>query len=283
MDKKGLLSIGQMAELNHTTIATLRLYDKEGLLTPTYTDPETGYRYYDIRKNARLDLIAYMKELGMSLGEIRSVLKSGDLTRIESILVERDEQIYREIRDLKMQHNAVKRAIHAIERYRKSPDKGTISLEFIERRYICGIPCGKNSYQGNIQDFEDCLTELRTSLIAKQIPEIHTYSVGTSIRGEDFAAGRFLADQIFIFADYTLYKERQDVQIVDSGMYACIYADNYDDELSYAGRLLDYCREHHYHIFGNYFCEILSEFKIFDEDQRGMFLRLQVPIDFVRA
>ncbi|WP_207727357.1 MerR family transcriptional regulator [Clostridium vitabionis] len=269
-----------MAELNHTTVATLRLYDKEGLLTPTYTDPATGYRYYDIQKNARLDMIQYMKELGMSLGEIRSVLKSGDLARIESILAERNEQIYAEIRDLKTQQNAVERAIHALERYRKSPVRGTISLEFNERRYIWAMPCTKNFYDGDLADFEDCLTELRNALIQNHIPKIHTYSIGTSILRKDFEERRFAVDQVFILGDYTLYKTRNDLRIVDAGMYACIYADNYDEEVSYANRLFAYCREHHYRFSGDYICEVLSEFNVFDENRRNMFLRLQVPIQF---
>ena len=37
-----------------------------------FTDPDTGYRYYDIAQNARLDMIAYMKELGMSLADFFS-------------------------------------------------------------------------------------------------------------------------------------------------------------------------------------------------------------------
>lgn len=62
-----LLSIGKMAEMNRLTVATLRLYDELGLLHPRRKDPESGYRYYDMAQNARLDMIAYMKELGMSL------------------------------------------------------------------------------------------------------------------------------------------------------------------------------------------------------------------------
>ena len=58
-----LMSIGKMAEMNHVTVATLRLYDKLGLLRPRHVDPDTGYRYYDIQQNARLDLIAYMYEV----------------------------------------------------------------------------------------------------------------------------------------------------------------------------------------------------------------------------
>ena len=42
------LTIGQMAKLNRISQQTLRLYDREGLLTPMITDPNTGYRYYHI-------------------------------------------------------------------------------------------------------------------------------------------------------------------------------------------------------------------------------------------
>lgn len=134
--KEGLLSIGEMARLNHITIATLRLYDREGLLKPAFVDPDSGYRYYDIYQNARLDMIAYMKELGMRLQEIQTVLSTGDITRIEAILAEKYEQIHKEIRALEIRRNAVERAIRAMERYRKSPVKGTISLEYNDRRYF---------------------------------------------------------------------------------------------------------------------------------------------------
>ena len=41
-----LLKIGEMAELNHISTQTLRLYSKNKLLEPQYMDAETGYRYY---------------------------------------------------------------------------------------------------------------------------------------------------------------------------------------------------------------------------------------------
>ena len=40
--KNELISIGKMAEINQITIATLRLYDKIGLLHPRFVDTETG-------------------------------------------------------------------------------------------------------------------------------------------------------------------------------------------------------------------------------------------------
>lgn len=63
-------------------------------------------------------------------------------------------------------------------------------------------------------------------------------------------------------------------------MYACIYLDNYDDEVGYAGQLLDRCRDMGYRISGDYICEVMTGFNVFDSDPRSMFLRLQVPVTF---
>lgn len=119
--KEGLLPIGKMAEINQVTVPTLRLYDRLGLLKPRWVDEQTGYRYYDVNQNARLDMIAYMKELGMSLREIGEVLRAEDLTLIEIILARKNEQIHQQIRSLRLRHNAVERAIASIERYADRP------------------------------------------------------------------------------------------------------------------------------------------------------------------
>ena len=99
---------------------------------------------------------------------------------------------------------------------------------------------------------------------------------------EDYIVSKlnFDADDIFIFVKNQIYKSRNDVEIVESGMYACIYAENYDDEIPYAKKLLEYCKANNFQICGDYICEVLTEFNVFDESQRSMFLRLQVPVKF---
>lgn len=278
--QNNLLSIGKMAKMNHVSISTLRLYDEMGLLKPRYVDADTGYRYYDWDQNARLDMIAYMKELGVSLREIGSVLQKQDITLIEQILVQKNEHCHAQMRELRLRHNAVERAIAAIERYRKSPTTGTISLEYIDRRLIWGIPCRTNFYASDIRSYEEMLMELRWMLHLNDIHHIHSYGVGTSVLRHNYEAGDFIADQIFIFADKQLASICHGVRIQDSGMYACIYLDSYDDEMDYATRLLAYCRQNHYAIIGDYICEVLTEFNVFDSDKRAMFLRLQVPVQF---
>lgn len=281
--KRNLLSIGKMAEMNQVTVPTLRLYDQLGLLKPRHVDGQTGYRYYDINQNARLDMIAYMKELGMSLREIQGVLEAEDIALIEQILARKNEQIHEQMRALRLRHNAVERAIASIERYRKSPATGTIALEYIDRRYVWGIPCPENFYEKDIASYEQALMDLRRALLKKNCPQIHSYNTGTSITKENFVQGRLVADRVFIFTDQQAQACGLTASVVDSGMYACIYLDHYDDEIACAGKLLAFCRNNGYRVAGDYLCEVLTEFNVFDGDQRSMFLRLQVPVDFSRT
>ncbi len=278
-----LLPIGKMAALNRVSISTLRLYDEKGLLKPRYTDPQTGYRYYHIDQNARLDMIVYMKELGMSLSQIRDALEQEDMSLIEELLSQKNEQIHQQMRDLKAQHDAVERAILSIERYRKSPVTGTFSLEYIDRRYVWGVPCADNFYSDDIHSYERLLRDLRLRLEDKGFQQIHSYNIGTSIAQEDFEEERFVAGRIFIFTSRRDQDDAAAYQVVESGMYACVYLDNYDEEVHYARQLRDYCRKNSYHIAGDYICEVLTGFHVFDNDPRAMFMRLQVPVTFQKG
>lgn len=279
--KDQLIPIGKMAKINQVTIAALRLYDKMGLLHPSYIDPESGYRYYDIQQNARLDMIAYMKELGMSLSEIGDVLKKEDIKLIEEILVQKNEQIHQQIRELKMRHDAVSRAIASIDRYQKSPHTGQIILEYIDRRYIWAIPCSTNFYdEDDIRGYEKVLIELRQALIANGISQPHSYNTGTSISMENYTRGNLVPKEVFIFSDRQIRERDEHAAILDSGMFVCVYLDDYSAEREYAQKLLEHCRQQQYVISGDYICEILTEFNVFENAHRNMFMRLQVPVTF---
>ena len=69
------LTVGKMATLNHVSEQTLRYYDKIKLLEPDTVDSKNGYRYYSIKQSAYLDMIQYMKALGMELKDIKKHLE----------------------------------------------------------------------------------------------------------------------------------------------------------------------------------------------------------------
>lgn len=278
--KENYLSIGKMAKANRVTIAALRLYDQMELLKPVYTDEESGYRYYDIRQSSRLDFIRNMRDLGLGLSDIEDLLRNEDVALIEEKLIEKRRQVDEQMDELRASRDAIERTIQSIDRFRKSPDSGTISLEFIEQRCILCTPCRINFYEAGIVAYEEIIQELRSSLLEKGLTQILSYSLGTSVRKEDFEQGKFVADKVFIFGNDELKNYGDNVRVLESGMYACIYLDNFDGEIDYAGKLLDFCRANGYLISGDYICEELTEFNIFDNSQRSMFLRLQIPVKF---
>lgn len=277
--ERDLISIGKMARMSGLSVPTLRLYDEMGLLKPARVDKKTGYRYYSLSQNARLDMIAYMKELGMSLSEISDVLKKEDLALIEQILARKNEQLHEQMRELKSRHEAVERAIASIERYRKSPATGTVSLEYIDRRVVVSMPCREDFYRLGLQSYENSLAGFRRALAEKGLPQVHSYNVATTITSADFAEEKYVPDRFYAFLGPQDIN-RPDAEVLDSGMYACIYLDSFDREIESAGRLRDICRENGYRICGDYICEVLTEFNVFDSRTRAMFLRLQVPVRF---
>ena len=277
--KNELLSIGEMAKINNISVSTLRLYDEIGLIKPCYTDKESRYRYYNIRQNARLDMIQYMKALGMELKEIKEVLESGDPKLIESILIHRKKQVKEQILNLNLQLAAISRTIESLERYRKSPNIGTITIEYIPHRKIYSMPTSINFYEYGIEVYENELKELKNSLIKHNLPQIYYCNAGTTMKKESFLEGKLESDEIFVLVDDN-FPQSDSVKRIESGMYVCIYLDSFDDEPEYAKRLLDYCNENNYKVAGDYICEVLTEFSVFDDEKRGMFLRLQVPVAF---
>jgi DNA-binding transcriptional MerR regulator len=65
--------IGEFARLGGVSTKALRFYDEIGLLKPRLTDPATRYRYYEAEQLSDLAEITSLKELGLSLAEVRTL------------------------------------------------------------------------------------------------------------------------------------------------------------------------------------------------------------------
>ncbi len=82
--------IGQFSSISKTTIKTLRYYEKEKLLVPSYIDKFTGYRFYETSQLVELSKIVALRQIGISLNDIRSVL-NGKLDFDKVLEIRRDE------------------------------------------------------------------------------------------------------------------------------------------------------------------------------------------------
>ena len=72
MHKEGYYSSGQFARMANVTLRTIRFYDKQNILKPSYVNA-SGARFYTDEDFARLQQILLLKYLGFSLDDIREL------------------------------------------------------------------------------------------------------------------------------------------------------------------------------------------------------------------
>jgi DNA-binding transcriptional MerR regulator len=102
------LSSGDLARATGNTVRAIRFYEEEGLLKPSIVS-DGGHRRYNENELERLRLITDLRELGLSLCEIRSILdlRSGCgsaaefALRFQQVLAGHLEQAQRRLERLK--------------------------------------------------------------------------------------------------------------------------------------------------------------------------------------
>lgn len=80
----GLFQIGEVAHFVGVTRKMILNYESQGLLTPAYQDPESGYRYYTADNITQVRAIRALQSLGLTLQEVREYYY--DTANIESHL-----------------------------------------------------------------------------------------------------------------------------------------------------------------------------------------------------
>ena len=89
------MKIGEFAKMTGMPLSVLRHYDKEGLLCPDYVDHFSGYRYYSTDQIGQVQKIELLKSGGLSLKEIRDILKNADDNEFIMGILEQRESEYR--------------------------------------------------------------------------------------------------------------------------------------------------------------------------------------------
>lgn len=76
-----MYKIGEFSTLAKTTIKTLRYYEKEKLLLPNFID-KNGYRYYETMQLLDLARIISLRQVGLSIEEIKKVLNGANFLQL---------------------------------------------------------------------------------------------------------------------------------------------------------------------------------------------------------
>jgi DNA-binding transcriptional MerR regulator len=92
-----MFSVGEFARLGGVSVRTLRHYDEIGLLRPATVDPDTGYRGYSAAQLGQINRIMALKELGLSLTQVRVLLDGVTLGELRGMLLLRRAQLEHEL------------------------------------------------------------------------------------------------------------------------------------------------------------------------------------------
>ncbi len=92
-----MMPIGKFARVTRLSVKALRNYDRLGLLTPAYVDPNSGYRYYRLDQMRRADAVRTLRIADVPLSSIADILDGPDpekvlLSHLETLARQRDEQ-----------------------------------------------------------------------------------------------------------------------------------------------------------------------------------------------
>ena len=117
MKLPGYYSSGQFARMANVSVRTIRFYDKQNILKPSYVT-EAGARFYTDSDVARLQQILLLKYLGFSLEDIRKItIKDTDWHYMLNSLTLQHKLIQDRMEQMQMVEKAIDNTIRQIRQY----------------------------------------------------------------------------------------------------------------------------------------------------------------------
>ncbi len=157
-----MFQIGEFSKIAQVSGRLLRYYDKRGLLKPRYTDPFSGYRYYTIDQLAQLNQILALKELGLSLEQIKRLLNDDVSTEeIRGMLTLRMAQVEQTLVQEMARFRYIESRIEQIDRDGKLENYDIVLKSIPAQRYL--------SIRQTFADLYD--VQLMGEKLYKQLPE----------------------------------------------------------------------------------------------------------------
>ncbi|MEQ2562847.1 MerR family transcriptional regulator [Ventrimonas sp. CLA-AP-H27] len=138
MPKHDLFSIGEVAQMFHLSVGSLRHYEKAGLLKPEYISPESGYRYYSTRQFEVLTTIRFLRILDMPLEQIRDFLNNREISKMQHMLQNQKEAILQKKKELELMERKIDQQLVLIEDAIHS-DLGRISVKHILEKRVAWL------------------------------------------------------------------------------------------------------------------------------------------------
>jgi DNA-binding transcriptional MerR regulator len=133
-----MFRIGEFSRMTLVPVTALRYYADLGLLVPAHVDPETGYRYFTADQLPRVNRLLVLKDLGLSLDEIRSVLADEiGSEELRGMLRLKRAEIGRRVAEERQRLERVEARLRLIEKEGAMPEQ-EIVIKQLEITHVVG-------------------------------------------------------------------------------------------------------------------------------------------------
>lgn len=240
-----LFSIGELSKQQNISRQTLIFYDKIGLFTPAYIDPNNGYRYYSSSQLDYLDTICIMKRIGFSLEEIKDYMKNYTLD--SSIVALRKQQsiIESQIQELTMIKSRIAHRLEQLEQSSSISQYSNIFIEQVNHQYILYT---KVTPPYNMENISIATKKLFVKASKEKLPIF--FQTGAIVPLKHVLEDRCIeATYAFLPIEKCNLDE---VKELPCGKCVVTYhiGDYYSIGISYK-KIVDYCKEHKLEIISN--------------------------------
>ncbi|MGX9134472.1 MerR family transcriptional regulator [Rummeliibacillus sp. JY-2-4R] len=206
-------SIGQVARLNDLSIKTLRYYDDIGLFKPYFVDAYSGYRYYTAEQFKELDIILYLKKMGIPLKDIKKQLENRSLDDFISILDSVRKITRDKIEVLKQIEIGLISSVRELENSKNNESIGKPYIEQIKSHHIVEV----NKKFDSLKNMESEIRQLK-----KNNDLNFPYTIGNIGYIKILENKHSLYDGIFMLVDYKKNQKLDKIKIIDDGKFAVI-------------------------------------------------------------
>ncbi|MCT4620300.1 MAG: MerR family transcriptional regulator [Marinisporobacter sp.] len=271
---KNKLSIGEYSKLRNVTTETLRHYDRIGLFKPIKVDPETGYRYYSILQDEKLGTIKELRQLGMSIDEIKKYFNNRNLKQSIDILKDKQDELRKKIKELQKLEESISGKIKHLEYISQVSDFEKIIVKEIEEREII-------TFDKPIKDKIDLnYTFLELENALKEIsPLVGSNRIGTMIKQKDIKKNKYTESIIlFLFIKDKENIDESHIKKIKKGTYACMYHKGsiWDMEV-YLRKMIASIEQKGYEVCGDILQIVQIDISVTDKREEGLF-EIQIPI-----
>lgn len=258
-DPLGFLTLGQMADIHRLNKRTLHYYDEIGLFSPAFKG-ENGYRYYGFEQSMELEHILALRELGMSIEEIKTYLRHPNPEDFQTIARQKIEQIQQNMAKLKRFKQALAGKSSDLDRCREIWH-GKIELVEQPEQYLLltALPISFDTHDNLVSETSGILEHLR------QAWSLSSYrkNCGSFLSLEKVQSKSF---QVYDGVFSTVDQKRKDLYRKQKGRYLRGFSvGDWDRVQDVYEAMINYADEQKLHLSGYAFECGLNEFAIASE------------------